>query len=74
MRSGCSEISFSLPEPQHNKKVGVICYNLGWLPGFSKKIYTPTETNIKSLVDATRLVTVAGLITVVRAGRTIKVI
>jgi len=56
---------FPLPEPQHNRKVGLICYNLGWLPGSSKKISTSMETTIKSLVDATRLVRVGGLITVV---------
>mmetsp|Transcript_19784 Transcript_19784/g.42600 ORF Transcript_19784/g.42600 Transcript_19784/m.42600 type:complete len:454 (+) Transcript_19784:101-1462(+) len=57
-----------LPKPRDSTSVGLVCYNLGWLPGSSSDdkdaFATKTFTTIISLTDAALLLRVGGLLSV----------
>ena len=56
-----------LPKPQSSSSVGLICYNLGYLPGSgssNKHVSTKMITTIYSLADAALLLRVGGLLSV----------
>ena len=61
-----------LTVPKDTRSVGLICYNLGWLPGSgsdeiadtSKDISTEMGSTLKSLADATLLLREGGLLSV----------
>jgi len=57
----------TLPRPTNTSSVGLIVYNLGWLPGNEdgKDCVTTTETTLTSLVDAISLLRVGGMLSVV---------
>lgn len=52
-----------LPKP--TEPVGLVCYNLGYLPGSQKKeIITQMQSTIESIVQATLMLRIGGLISV----------
>ena len=55
-----------LPQPQSNASVGLICYNLGYLPGSDDKDAFTTQmvTTIYSLADAALMLRKGGLLSV----------
>ena len=57
-----------LPQPRNFQSVGLICYNLGWLPGSSaddkSAFATKTVTTMYSLTDAALMLRVGGLLSV----------
>ena len=57
-----------LPQPRNSQSVGLICYNLGWLPGSSaddkSAFATKTVTTMYSLTDAALMLRVGGLLSV----------
>ena len=57
-----------LPRPRNSKSVGLICYNLGWLPGSSaddkSAFSTKMVTTMYSLTDAVLMLRVGGLLSV----------
>jgi len=57
-----------LPQPRNSKSVGLICYNLGWLPGSSaddkSAFSTKMVTTMYSLTDAVLMLRVGGLLSV----------
>ena len=60
-----------LSTPKDKRSVGLICYNLGWLPGGNdddnldtKSISTEHTSTLRSLVDAVLLLRVGGLLSV----------
>ena len=70
-----------LPRPTDDSSVGLIVYNLGWLPGSNtnssssddsngKDCVTTMETTLLSLADATSLLRVGGMLSVVTYPRT----
>lgn len=71
-----------LPRPSDSSSVGLIVYNLGWLPGSNsnddndasngngKDCVTTMETTLMSLVDATSLLRVGGMLSVVTYPQT----
>ena len=67
-----------LPRPTDpSSEVGLVVYNLGWLPGSTsggggvgKECVTQTETTLTSLVDATSLLRVGGMLSVVTYPQT----
>jgi hypothetical protein len=60
-----------LSKPNDLRSVGLICYNLGFLPGGTDKdCKTQTSCTIHSLVDASLLVRVGGMISVMTYPRT----
>ena len=54
----------SLPRPVDSSSVGLIVYNLGWLPRSAKEFITQVESTISSLVDAFCLVRIDGVVSV----------
>ena len=57
-----------LPRPRDGRSVGLVCYNLGWLPGGSaeeKRDYqTNVESTLSSMADAALMLRVGGLLSV----------
>lgn len=57
-----------LPQPRNSQSVGLICYNLGWLPGSSaddkSAFATKTVTTMYSLTDAALMLRVGGLLSI----------
>ena len=56
-----------IPQPKSAESVGLICYNLGYLPGSgisNKQMSTKMITTIYSLADAALLIRVGGLISI----------
>jgi hypothetical protein len=57
-----------LPQPRNSQSVGLICYNLGWLPGSSaddkSAFATKVVTTMYSLTDAALLLRVGGLLSI----------
>ena len=56
-----------IPQPKSAESVGLICYNLGYLPGSgisNKQVSTKMITTIYSLADAALLIRVGGLISI----------
>jgi hypothetical protein len=56
-----------LPPVEH--PVGLIVYNLGFLPGSDKSIETRTESTIESLAQASTLIRIGGMISVMTYPR-----
>ena len=50
--------------PQHHGTISVIMFNLGYLPGGDKSIITRTDSTLRALNSASRLLTTEGLITI----------
>ncbi len=50
--------------PRDTRSVGLICYNLGYLPGTSKETQTQTQTTLDSITDASLLLRVGGLLSI----------
>jgi hypothetical protein len=61
-----------LPRPRDVSSVGLVCYNLGYLPQSDQAVLTQTETTISSIADAALLVRVGGLISVTTYPRSNK--
>ena len=59
-----------LPLLDDDSSVALVVYNLGFLPRSDKSCTTTTETTIRSLVDATRIVRVGGLLSILTYPRT----
>jgi hypothetical protein len=60
-----------LSKPRDLRSVGLVCYNLGFLPGGKEKdCTTQTASTIMSLVEASLLVRVGGIISVMTYPRT----
>ena len=57
-----------LPQPRNSQSVGLLCYNLGWLPGSSpddkSAFATKMVTTMYSLTDAALMLRVGGLLSV----------
>jgi len=53
-----------LPTPRDGRSVGLICYNLGFLPGSDKTCVTQSKSTLSSLADAAVMVRVGGMISV----------
>ena len=54
-----------LPKPRDERKIGLICYNLGFLPGSDNKSFqTRTKSTISSLADAAIMIRRGGMISV----------
>jgi len=54
-----------LPKPRDERKIGLICYNLGFLPGSDNKFFqTRTKSTISSLADAAIMIRRGGMISV----------
>jgi hypothetical protein len=59
-----------LSQPRDLRSVGLVCYNLGFLPGGKRKdCTTQTASTIMSLVEASLLVRVGGMISVMTYPR-----
>ncbi len=52
----------SFPSIAYEKKVKLIVYNLGYLPGGDKRITTLQESTLESLTDALKLISAGGMI------------
>lgn len=50
--------------PRDTRSVGLICYNLGYLPGTTKETQTQTQTTLDSITDASLLLRVGGLLSI----------
>lgn len=60
--------------PRHNKSVGLVCYNLGYLPGAGtpsgetsfdyKECKTQTQTTLYSITDASLLLRIGGMLSI----------
>lgn len=54
--------------PKDISSVGLVCYNLGWLPGGegsdAKKVSTDMSSTLRSMVDAVHILRVGGLLSV----------
>jgi hypothetical protein len=61
-----------LPRPRDVSSVGLVCYNLGYLPQSDQAVLTQMETTISSIADAALLVRVGGLISVTTYPRSNK--
>jgi Putative rRNA methylase len=53
-----------LPRPNDSSSVGLVVYNLGWLPNSAKEYITLMDSTLSSLVDAFLLVRVGGMVSV----------
>jgi hypothetical protein len=53
-----------LPRPNDSSSVGLVVYNLGWLPNSAKEYVTLMDSTLSSLVDAFLLVRVGGMVSV----------
>jgi hypothetical protein len=54
-----------LPRPKDSSSVGLIVYNLGWLPNSDKDAITKIDSTLASLVDALLTVRIGGMVSVV---------
>jgi len=61
-----------LPRPRDESSVGLVCYNLGYLPQSERTVLTQMETTISSIADAALLVRVGGIISVTTYPRSNK--
>ena len=59
-----------LPKPRDDTSVGLVVYNLGWLPNSDKDCITKMESTIASLVDASLLIRVKGMVSVMTYPKT----
>lgn len=55
-----------LPKPNQDESVGLVCYNLGYLPGVHDKLTyaTKTHSTISSMKDAAMILRVGGLLSI----------
>ena len=60
----------SLFRPGNSSSIGLVAYNLGWLPNSPKDFITQVESTVSSLVDAFLLVRVDGMVSVVTYPKT----
>jgi hypothetical protein len=59
-----------LPKPTSTSSVGLVVYNLGWLPNSNKNCITDVESTIASLVDAFLMVRIKGMVSVMTYPKT----
>jgi hypothetical protein len=61
-----------LPRPRNDTSVGLVVYNLGWLPNHTdaKDCITTMETTISSITDAVLMLRVGGMLSIVTYPRT----
>jgi hypothetical protein len=60
-----------LPRPKNDTSVGLVVYNLGWLPNHTEKgCVTTMETTIASVTDAVLTIRVGGMISIVTYPKT----
>jgi hypothetical protein len=59
-----------LPRPNDSSSVGLVVYNLGWLPKSDKDCITKMDSTISSMVDAFLLVRILGMVSVVTYPKT----
>ena len=60
----------SLFRPGNSSSIGLVAYNLGWLPNSPKDFITQVESTVSSLVDAFLLVRVDGMVSVMTYPKT----
>ena len=58
------------PLPSEAKDVGLVVYNLGWLPNSDKDCITKVDSTLSSLVDAILKVRIGGMISVMTYPKT----
>ena len=61
-----------LPRPRDVSSVGLVTYNLGYLPQSNQAVLTQMETTISSIADAALLVRIGGVISVTTYPRSNK--
>ena len=61
-----------LPLPRDQASVGLVCYNLGYLPQSDRAMLTQMETTISSIADAALMIRVGGMISVTTYPRSNK--
>lgn len=54
-----------LPRPSGNGDVGLVVYNLGWLPNSDKDCITKVDSTLDSIADAMLLIRIGGMISVI---------
>lgn len=59
-----------LPRPNDSSSVGLVVYNLGWLPKSDKDCITKMDSTIASMVDAFLLVRILGMVSVLTYPKT----
>jgi hypothetical protein len=60
-----------LPRPKNDSSVGLVVYNLGWLPNHTEKgCVTTMETTIASVTDAVLMIRVGGMLSIVTYPKT----
>ena len=59
-----------LPRPNDSSSVGLVVYNLGYLPRSDKACMTQIDTTVSSLVDAFLLLRIGGMVSVVTYPKT----
>lgn len=61
-----------LPRPRNDSSVGLVCYNLGYLPQSERTILTQMESTIQSIADAALMMRIGGIISVTTYPRSNK--
>ena len=61
-----------LPRPRDESSVGLVCYNLGYLPQSERTVLTQMESTISSIADAALMIRVGGIISVTTYPRSNK--
>jgi hypothetical protein len=61
-----------LPRPRDESSVGLVCWNLGYLPQSDRAMLTQMESTIASIADAALMVRVGGMISVATYPRSNK--
>lgn len=59
-----------LPRPNDPSSVGLVVYNLGWLPKSDKECITKMDSTIASMVDAFLLIRILGMVSVLTYPKT----
>jgi hypothetical protein len=59
-----------LPYPSRNSVVGLVVYNLGWLPNSDKDCITKVDSTLESIADGILLVRIGGMMSVVTYPKT----
>ena len=60
-----------LPRPKNDTSVGLVVYNLGWLPNHTEKdCITTMETTVLSITDALLMIRIGGMLSVVTYPKT----
>ena len=58
-----------LPRPRDESSVGLVCYNLGYLPQSNQDMLTQMDTTVSSIADAALLLRVGGMLSVMTYPR-----